>query len=67
MQQEVVLASQEEDVQHLGQRRHPRHERPQVATGVGLQADRDHRLQGPSEDRWVNVGVVAADDATLPQ
>ncbi len=67
VQQEVVLASEEEDVQHLGEPCHPGHERPQVAAGVSLQADRHHRLQGPPKSRGVDVGVVTADDAALPQ
>jgi len=67
MQQEVVLAGQEEHVQHLRQSRHPGDEPADPATGVRLQPDGDHRLQRAPERRGVHVGVVAADDAALAQ
>jgi hypothetical protein len=67
VQQEVVLAGEEEDVQHLRLPGHARDELAEVAAGAGLQPDRDHRLQRQAEGRGVDLGVVAADDSALPQ
>ena len=38
-----------------------------AAAGVGLEPDRDHRLQRAPERGLVHVGVVAADHAALAQ
>jgi hypothetical protein len=63
----VVVAGEEVHVAHLGAAGHPGHELGEPVAGVGLQADRDHGLQGVAGRRRVDVGVVAADHPALAQ
>jgi uncharacterized protein YndB with AHSA1/START domain len=67
VQQEVVLARQEEDVEDFRQPRHLGHEAADAAAGLRLQPDCDHGLQRPPERGLVDVRVVPADDAALAQ
>jgi hypothetical protein len=67
VQEEVVCAREEVDVHHLGLAADLLDEVADLGPGVGLKADRDHRLQRQADGCRVDVGVKATDDAELVQ
>ena len=64
---EVVGAGQEVDIHHLGLAPDLLNEVADLAASIGLQADRDHRLQRQPDRGRIDIGVETADHPQLLQ
>jgi hypothetical protein len=67
MEQKIIRASKEIDVQYLWSLSRLLSEVLDLAAGVDLEAHRDHRLDRQPERGRIDISVESADDTKVPQ